>query len=425
MSELLQKGIAAFEALDYCQALRCFELEDSAQPNQPQVHLWLASTYQQLGRLEEAEVIFQELIDKNEAPLAQMASRGLAQCRAARNSTTMLGAPSSFEQNKSNTITPLSEAITRPLSVGDIISTGIKNYREHFSEYLKLAATAYLFLLLNIIAITMVGVIIGGIIFSITGSVYNFSQFSLNNLSSLVGGTLLVFLVCILTALIAVFIGLAPFIVRQGTILSLAFQDLIGKPKTIGEILPQLKVRSWQIVGAVCLESGVIFLPLLGFSIIALILILAAGRSFTTGSIVFLLFFVTTGVTLNLLIKTRLVIAVIVVENLRPILALKRSFSLIKGNFWRVAGVSILTFLLGIASALLQSAIQFFIQLILSTFIYDIAVLSLLQTILSGIISLALTCLLLPIVTTIAAALYYDLRARKEGLDLLSQLGDL
>ncbi len=109
---------------------------------------------------------------------------------------------------------------------------------------------------------------------------------------------------------------------------------------------------------------------------------------------------------------------VIIVEGKGPWSALKRSKELIKGSWWRSFGIILLTYLL---VAVISWAAAFVISLI---------VLGLFGTGLTGqIIDLILrtpvSCLLVPISTIATTLLYYDLRIRKENLDLKLMVDNL
>jgi hypothetical protein len=90
-------------------------------------------------------------------------------------------------------------------------------------------------------------------------------------------------------------------------------------------------------------------------------------------------------------------IPVLFVEGLRGTKALRRSFGLVKGRWWRTFGVLTVGFLLGTAvSSLVQALV-----LALST--------------LAGIVGLAIST---PFQAAVLTVVYFDLRVRKEGFDL-------
>ncbi len=102
---------------------------------------------------------------------------------------------------------------------------------------------------------------------------------------------------------------------------------------------------------------------------------------------------------------------VLLVEGARGRHALRRSFGLVKGTWWRTFGVLVVGFILaGIVSAIVQGA--FLIGIIIEP---DNDVLVLILSALSGIVGLAIST---PFQAALLTVVYFDLRVRKEGFDL-------
>lgn len=91
--------------------------------------------------------------------------------------------------------------------------------------------------------------------------------------------------------------------------------------------------------------------------------------------------------------------------------AMGRSWNLVKGTFWRVLGIVLLSLLLGVAfQAALSSplAVLFFVD-----------VNPVVQQVLTAVVSIVSTVLVTPFSAALTMALYVDLRVRKEGFDLV------
>jgi Membrane domain of glycerophosphoryl diester phosphodiesterase len=102
---------------------------------------------------------------------------------------------------------------------------------------------------------------------------------------------------------------------------------------------------------------------------------------------------------------------VLLVEGLRGRNALRRSFELVKGRWWRTFGVIAVGFILaGIISTVVQGA--FLIGIVVGA---DNDVLVLVLTTIAGIVGLAVST---PFQAALLTVLYFDLRVRKEGFDL-------
>ena len=102
---------------------------------------------------------------------------------------------------------------------------------------------------------------------------------------------------------------------------------------------------------------------------------------------------------------------VLLVEGLRGAKALRRSFDLVKGRWWRTFGVIVVGFILaGIIGALVQGV--FLIGIVVGP---DNDVLVLVLSAIAGVVGLAVST---PFQAALLTVVYFDLRVRKEGFDL-------
>ena len=123
---------------------------------------------------------------------------------------------------------------------------------------------------------------------------------------------------------------------------------------------------------------------------------------------------------LVLMINIRLtfVIQAVVLEDCSPRQALSRSWDLVQGYGWRTLGVYLLIWLF---SLLIVSGPSYALTFGLQALEVSLVV----QTAVSGVLTVALTVFYMPIRLTGLTLLYYDLRIRKEGLDLELQAATL
>jgi hypothetical protein len=104
---------------------------------------------------------------------------------------------------------------------------------------------------------------------------------------------------------------------------------------------------------------------------------------------------------------------VIAIEGLGPFRAIRRSWQLTRGLFWRLLGINLLaSVIISLASSTVGTVFTFAGSL-LSLQDADLAFLA--MTTLS---SLASTMLSLPLMNAVTALLYIDARIRREGFDL-------
>jgi hypothetical protein len=118
--------------------------------------------------------------------------------------------------------------------------------------------------------------------------------------------------------------------------------------------------------------------------------------------------------------------AALISEHAGPFQSMKRSFELVKGSWWRVFGILIVTqILIGVISFVVSTPIQFTSLLGGQTAGSELPVsldrLLGLNILLTGLVS-AIT---LPFAAAVVVALYYDQRVRNEGYDLERLIDDL
>ena len=200
----------------------------------------------------------------------------------------------------------------------------------------------------------------------------------------------------------------------SGTYTLAALGALVLLPLTVGAVtraVTDVALGRPAGVGSVLRETLARYFPLLGF--IALVFLF-----FIVGAIVFaigLVLLVLPGLAVFcfgvfLAIRWSLSVAGMMAEDLGPIQGLKRSWNLVKGQWFRTFGI---LFIVGVMQAVIGFALGFLFGLIASAVTsgdVQLAVVSAGSTLLQALIS--------PITTIAIVLLYFDLRVRKEGLDL-------
>jgi len=107
------------------------------------------------------------------------------------------------------------------------------------------------------------------------------------------------------------------------------------------------------------------------------------------------------------------VLPVMFVENTGFVAAMGRSWQLVQGRWWRTFFILLLVFVLNYVVSLALGAFLYLGQLLLSIFISPFLSLAIYQ---AGVI--AVSGLTIPILQIAIVLIYFDLRVRKEGLDL-------
>lgn len=291
------------------------------------------------------------------------------------------------------------------LSVGDVVSGGLRIYRDHFKSYLLLAFQSYLWLLPPVVITGLVVVALGG-------------------LSAVVEPIALAGIMVLAIALLLVPWGycLGKLLAVQGVLARLAFFEVGEQPETIAAAKIQLMPRFWRFLW-VSLLSSVIFLlffiPIsLGYGI--LIGLFAWNGTvnnsnlpifFVLGLLILVWSLVSLYIYIWVFARLALVDVCLAMEpTLSPTHAIGRSWTLTKGY---VLSLQLIFFL------------AFLITLPLSAFTN----IGTIGTIILGIdqawgslidvpLGLVVSVLIVPFWQAIKALVYYDLRSRKEGLNL-------
>jgi hypothetical protein len=104
------------------------------------------------------------------------------------------------------------------------------------------------------------------------------------------------------------------------------------------------------------------------------------------------------------------VVAAMMAEDIGPIRGLGRSWNLVRGSWWRTFGILLVV---GILQTIISYALFILFGLIAAVFStgdFQAALVQVGSTLLSAVVS--------PITTIAVVLLYFDLRVRREGLDL-------
>ncbi|TDW30740.1 hypothetical protein [Cryobacterium psychrophilum] len=235
------------------------------------------------------------------------------------------------------------------------------------------------------------------------------------------GGALLI----LLSALVPLFLSVIAAALLQGVIVTEVARATLGEKLRLGRLWRAARPRLWTLVlWTLLLLTALI----IGLGILVLAVALLALLGDTRGLILAILTGVIGGlailaVTLWIATKTAVVPSLIVLERLTVRAAIRRSWSLTRGYFWRTFGVL----------ALVTIAVNLLVQLVTTPFAIVFSILmSLVDPTASvdayvpafisyaGVIFVTVVAGAIGSVITSAtnALIYLDLRMRKEGLDL-------
>jgi hypothetical protein len=302
-----------------------------------------------------------------------------------------------------------------PLNPGDVVSAALRLYRDRFKTYLQLSALATLWILGGIVGMAAAVGLFAGLLGAIGGE------------GLAIGGGLLGALVGVLPLLY----GIAKYTMIASVIGRLSFSDLINQPETSLDVRRDLNPKLGQF-----LSLG--FLLTLAFMVAYLVAALAAAlvgigsglvvggllgalTNSTVGGIVGTILGVLLGIaifTLGLIwVMSHLFIpeVVLAVEpNQDAGSSLSRSWELTDKSISRIQIVFLATFLIQFPVL----SVTNYLPSIFFAFLPDSVAVMVVSQGIGLILSFAGSILMLPLWQAVKGVLYYDLRSRREGLDL-------
>ncbi len=291
------------------------------------------------------------------------------------------------------------------LSVGDVVSGSLRVYRDHFKSYLWLAGQAYLWLLAPFL-ITVLSVAM------LAGLATVMEPIALTGLIILAIAVLLVPWGYCLGKLLAI----------QGVLARLVFFEVGEQPETVAAAKIQLMPRFWRFLWVSLLTSLVFFLffiPIvLGYGVIVglfTFIFMEDNPDVVTILLSALLTIVWSLVSLYVYIwifaRLALVDVCLALEpTLSPFNAISRSWSLTKGYVLSLQLIFFLAFLITLPLSMVTNIGS------ITTLILDID--PAWGSVIDVPLSLIISILIVPFWQAIKALVYYDLRTRKEGLNL-------
>jgi hypothetical protein len=260
---------------------------------------------------------------------------------------------------------PQSGGMLPPLSIGNVVSTAFRLYSSHLKSYLTQALIGTLWVLVPI---------------------YGWAKYS----------------------------------AKSALISRLAFGELINEPESVGSADQHTSQRMWSFLGvyfgvAIRLFAVYLGLALAGGIVVGVLAAMSGGNPAVIGVLMTMLV-----IGIILLITwfySRLIIADVplaVEDTTTAKQSLDRSWSLTKDSVFRIQGVVLVAFLITLPilflSNYLPSIFLFMVKENSSLYwtIYSISIFT----------SLIGNLFVIPFWQAIKAVLYYDLRSRREGLDL-------
>ena len=210
---------------------------------------------------------------------------------------------------------------------------------------------------------------------------------------------------------LAVVLSLLANIVLAGLLTVVIGRGVLGQELTMGQAWNLARSRLAAVLG-VTLLIWVIFLLLWApYAVILTVLIVAKvnGLAVAWGILGFLGTLVAQIVAW---VRFSLAAPVVVLERLGPVNALRRSWRLAAGSFWRLFGIFLLTVIIVFVAALV-------LQIPFDIGRHFLGQTSVAGIILAGVGGIIVGAITRPVLAGVTVLLYLDMRMRKEGLDLV------
>jgi hypothetical protein len=271
----------------------------------------------------------------------------------------------------------------QPLSLGNVVSAGIRLYRSHLKSYLKLGFNAYLWVFVPI---------------------YGWAK---------CGATL---------ALIS----------------RLAFGELVDQPEPIEGGRRIVNSRIWQFLIMGLLMFGIGVGLIIPFSIfIGIVTVFFAGSISAGGSLNPAMILVVSLLALILMpvffvamlwVQARFFVVELplaIEDNVDGISTIGRSWELTKGHAWRIVAILFVGYLITIPIQIPFTILSTIIQAIITSSTQENPDYAFLSPLVSLIIGLISGAFIVPFWQSIKAVVYYDLRSRREGMGLKLRDRDL
>jgi hypothetical protein len=302
-----------------------------------------------------------------------------------------------------------------PLNPGDVVSAAIKLYRDRFKTFFMLALMATLWIAGGILALVLAIAILAGIFATIGGDIM-----------AILGGFL-----GFLIGMAALIYSSAKYYMISSVIGRLSFRDLIHNPETSLESRRQVnpKLAQFLLLGillGLAYFGAYLVIGLLAFIAGGSVGFLTAGIfsaliNNTAGNVIGIVLGGILGVALFVIaliwIVSKLFIADVVLAiepNREAAESIGRSWNLTNAAVWRIQIVFLATFMIQIP---ILSVTNYIPNIMLVMIPEGTAAYAIVYG-LSLLLSMVGSIFLLPLWQAVKGVLYYDLRSRREGIDL-------
>lgn len=307
----------------------------------------------------------------------------------------------------------------RPRSVQEIIDQAFRLYRRYFFTFL--AITAVVFVPVNMV-VQLLNVALQGSSTTLQRSTIPGS--TLDTTETLNESLALIIVLFLAIMGLAVLGSLLQYL-SQGALTSAVADSHLDRPVSFGRAYRTMLKRLGPLLGAIGIQLLIglgIFLPAVAVFMLSIASILAggdsgAGAGFLFICLGFLLMFVSFFFYAYVFVRLTVIVPAIMVEGLGPVQAVRRSWQLVQGYWWRTLALVVV---LGLINAVISAGPAYLVTALVAaiTQSFDTVLISAL----TAVITIITEALFIPLSLTCYTLYYFDLRVRKEGFDLETAL---
>lgn len=300
----------------------------------------------------------------------------------------------------------------RPRDLVGVIDQAFRLYRKHFLTFLAIIAVVH---------IPLQGLIQAASVFLIGGttrlssSYYDFESSPSTINEAFTSEFVLIGVVYGLSLLYSILMS-----VSQAALTASVADSHLDRPVSFGGAYSKVFKRIGPVLGLMMLEILIYLAALVPAILVLLIGIGAAvtgSSSSAAGSaaalcLVFPLIFAAIVFIIIVMVRLQVAVPALIVENLGPVQAVRRSWQLLNGYWWRTAGLLLILYVINLIvasgpAALVAGLATIFIK-------YDLV----LNQAISGAVTVLTTAVFIPVQLVATTLYYFDTRVRREGFDI-------
>ena len=297
----------------------------------------------------------------------------------------------------------------KPLSVGNVVSAGLRIYRHNFGKYFRIAFLGYLWMFAPIVIFT---VAVAAIASTIIGQ---------NS------GSIGLYVLILVVGIVALAYSSARFSAMSGLLARLAYKEVNEQPETVAEASRHTKPRMWNFWIAGILNALILFAAGIAISIVlsiaSAIIGAIAGQDGLTLSVIAMVVMVIIAILCLLQLVGRLFLfelPLAVEDNVKAGGSIGKSWEISKGAVGRIQLILFVSFLITIPLFIVTNIISSIAQAIIGGVLGNISpelasVALIVLFVASGLIS---GSIMIPYWQSIKAVIYHDLKVRREGMGL-------